>query len=1178
MTFTPHQARALDAGTHLALTANAGSGKTRVLVERFLRVVFNGTPMGEVVALTYTEKAASELRRKIADRVTGEMDAATDPGEAARWETIRDGLAGAFIGTIHSFCSRILREFPVEAGVDASFTVMEGVDSQEAVRGAIADALQEVLRREPSDELRVNLFDLLRRLGRTRALAAMTALIEKREALERLDGPDGLYRLPDDEILSSWERALRAAAEKEFSSRALVADLTTLVGAASGKNAAAAAQALRTFREDPDLRARGGACMLLLETLLTKDGAPRKAVFGSEAPAPALEAAARRIGDRRPALDPLLAVAATGVDAAAHRTLLRLTRTLLTLAREIAGRYARAKEESARLDFEDLQLGMRSLLQNDAVRTQLARRFRYVMVDEYQDTNRLQSEILLPLLQQLASGNLFIVGDPKQSIYRFRNADVRVFKRTRDAIIAASGPASALALGESFRPLRDIAAFVNAVFSTALRTDEEDEGGYDPLVVARANREQGRVELLLAGGSPGGVPEEAEIVARRILALRREGLSVFGPAEERKPMSFRDVALLLRNRSTLEAFEQAFVRNGIPYQVSAGVGYFQTQDIYDSYNYLRFLVDTGDDVALAGILRSPFFSVSDASLFRLAGARREGSLWDALCAPESFVRDTPSLSRAARILAEDLAVGVRLPVPELLAHIYRRTRIAGTLAGTTRGGQALANLEKLLRMARAFEAQGFTGLYDFIARLRRLVDEERREGQAAIDEQTDAVRIMTVHAAKGLEFPVVIIPRLHASSVRDAEPFIDEDLGIGFRTSREGGPLSPIAEFVRQRERRRQEEEELRIFYVACTRARDALILSADEAGKGDDVDSWLTRVRRAFPQSPPDAEEMHVDVTTLRYEHGDGSGSTTGDTHTLRVPVFRTVPAEQSPPAIGLPPLQQVLVNVAPLAARTKGDIYSASKIRAYRECPSLYYFRYVLGFPSGRGPFARGGSEEDQDREYPAALRGRVFHAVMENAGHLSPQGNGIEEAVASVIRRDMLPGPHAVSRLAEDVASKVRSVLASAAWTGLARGTDVRTEFSISAALGDDFITGTIDRLFRDDTGVWTVLDYKTDAVTVTDAPGRARTYWPQLSFYAVMVRKLFAAELVRLKILFAELPELTLERDLSLTDLDTAEKEIVSAIALIKKGEFTAPPVPCPGCPLLPEGCHPEAPSA
>lgn len=141
MTFTPHQARALDAGTHLALTANAGSGKTRVLVERFLRVVFNGTPMGEVVALTYTEKAASELRRKIADRVTGEMDAATDPGEAARWETIRDGLAGAFIGTIHSFCSRILREFPVEAGVDASFTVMEGVDSQEAVRGAIGKSV-----------------------------------------------------------------------------------------------------------------------------------------------------------------------------------------------------------------------------------------------------------------------------------------------------------------------------------------------------------------------------------------------------------------------------------------------------------------------------------------------------------------------------------------------------------------------------------------------------------------------------------------------------------------------------------------------------------------------------------------------------------------------------------------------------------------------------------------------------------------------------------------------------------------------------------------------------------------------------------------------------------------------------------------------------------------------------
>ncbi len=1168
MMFTPHQRRALDAGTHCALTANAGSGKTRVLVERFLRVVFDGTPLGEVVALTYTEKAASELRRKIADRVTTEMAAATDPGETARWETIRDGLAGAFIGTIHSFCSRILREFPVEAGVDASFTVMEGVDSEEAVRAAIAESLQDIIRRDPADVLRVNLFDLLRRLGRTRALEAMSALIDKREALERLDGADGLYRRPDGEVLAAWEEELRAAAEKEISSSLLAEDCTTLVAAASGKGAAEAEGLLRLFLDSTSLPARGIACLQLLELLLTKEGSLRVKLFGRDAPGPPLASALRRIGQNRSSLDPLLEVAAHGIDAGAHRILLRLTRTLLALARDAIDRYARAKEESARLDFEDLQLGMRSLLRNDAVRSQLARRFRYVMVDEYQDTNRLQSEILLPLLQYLASGNLFIVGDPKQSIYRFRNADVRVFNRTRDAIIEASGRSSALALGESFRPLRDIAAFVNTVFSPAL--DGEGETGYDPLVVARPNREQGRVELLLAGVSPGGVQEEAELVARRILALRRERLEVFGPAEEKKPVSFGDVALLLRNRNSLEAFEQAFVRNGIPYQVSAGVGYFQTQDIYDAYNYLRFLTDTGDDVALTGILRSPFFSVSDASLFRLAGTRREGSLWNALTAPEGPARDTPSLERAVRILADDLTIGVRLPVPELLARLYRRTQIAGTLAGTTRGVQALANLEKLTRMARAFEAQGFTGLYDFIARLRRLVDDERREGQAAIDEQTDAVRIMTVHAAKGLEFPVVIIPRLHASSVRDTEPFIDEDIGIGIRTSREGGPLSPIADYLRQRERRRQEEEELRIFYVACTRARDALILSADEPGAGEDRDSWLARVRSAFPQNLSGAEELRADVTTLRYEHG--SGSTTAETHTLSVPVVRTVPPEQSPAATGLPPLQQVVVNVAPLPARTKGDVYSASKIRTYRECPSLYFFRHVLGFPAGQGPFTRSGGEEDQDREYPAALRGRMFHAVMEKAGIITPQGNGIEDAVATVIRTGMLPGPLAVSRLAGDVASMVRAVLTSTAWTRIARGTDVRMEFSISAALGDDFITGTIDRLFRDETGLWTVLDYKTDAVTATDAPARAETYWPQLSFYAVMVRKLFAAEKVRLKILFAEQPALTIEKDLSIADLDAAEGEIVSTIALIKNGEFPAPPVPCSGCPLLPDGCR------
>lgn len=1170
MTFTPHQRRALDAATHCALTANAGSGKTRVLVERFLRVVYDGTPLGEVVALTYTEKAASELRRKIAERVTDAMAAAADPSERARWETIRDGLAGAFIGTIHSFCSRILREFPVEAGVDASFTVMEGVDSQEAVRGAIAESLQDILHRDPADHRRVALFDLLRRLGRTRALTALTALIDKREALERLNGPGGLYRGTDDGVIGLWQDELIAAAEKAVGSPDLAADLATLAGNVSGKEAGAAAEMLRTFLEAPGLRTRGEACLRMFSTLLTKDGSPRVAQFGRDAPGPLLASAVRRIGQQRPSLDPLLEIAVNGVDAGAHRTLLRLTRTLLDLAGDALGRYARAKEEGARLDFEDLQLGMRSLLRNDAVRGQLARRFRFVMVDEFQDTNRLQSEILLPLLQNLDAGNLFIVGDPKQSIYRFRNADVRVFNRTRDAIIEASGRASALALGESFRPLRDIAAFVNTVFSSALRTEGEE--GYDPLVVARPNREPGRVELLLAGSAAGGVQEEAELVARRILALRREPLEVFGPTEEKRPAAFGDVALLLRSRTSLEAFEQAFVRNGIPYQVSAGVGYFQTQDIYDACNYLRFLTDSGNDIALAGVLRSPFFSVSDAALFRLAGARREGPLWRALTAPGSPAGDTPSLQRAVRVLAEDLTLGVRLPVPELLARIYRRTRIAGTLAGTTRGAQALANLDKLTRMARAFEAQGFNGLHDFVERLRRLVDDEQREGQAAMEEQTDAVRIMTVHAAKGLEFPVVVVPRLHASAVRDAEPFIDEDLGIGMRTSRDGGALAPIADSIRQRERRRQEEEELRIFYVAATRARDALILSAEEGTGGDGKESWLACVRRAFPGSPPGAEELRAEVTTLRYEHGNGVESTGEETHTLRVPVLRTVPPEPAPPAPGLTPLQQVVVNVAPLPARSRGDIYSASKIRTYRECPSLYYYRYVLGFPSGQGPFARGGDDDDRDSEYPAALRGRMFHAVMEQAGALAPQGKGIEDAVASVIRRGMLPGAHALTRLADDVASMVRAVLSSPPWPEVARGTDVRTEFSIAAALGDDFITGTIDRLYRGTAGLWTVLDYKTDALSAADAPARAQTYWPQLSFYAVMVRKLFHSDRVRLKILFAGQPALTIERDLAGPDLDGAERDIVATIARIRNGEFPAPPAPCPGCPLLPQGCR------
>ncbi|MEK7250846.1 MAG: UvrD-helicase domain-containing protein, partial [Bacteroidota bacterium] len=240
--------------------------------------------------------------------------------------------------------------------------------------------------------------------------------------------------------------------------------------------------------------------------------------------------------------------------------------------------------EGAYLDFEDLQIRTKNLFRNERIRRKLAQRFKYIMVDEYQDTNKLQYEILLPLVGNLSHGNLFIVGDPKQSIYGFRNADVTVFNKTKTDIEKKSGEESTVVLNDSFRLLRDLVAFVNLIFAPLMKAENgRHEVAYEPLVRGRQNGATGRVELILRD-----VPtedheaflSEGELIARRILQLHAEKYQVFGKGEQPQDIKFSDFAILLRSRNELPGLEEAFIRHNIPYLVSGGVGYFQTQGIY----------------------------------------------------------------------------------------------------------------------------------------------------------------------------------------------------------------------------------------------------------------------------------------------------------------------------------------------------------------------------------------------------------------------------------------------------------------------------------------------------------------------------------------------------------------------------------------------------------------------
>ncbi|HTY59597.1 MAG TPA: UvrD-helicase domain-containing protein, partial [Bacteroidota bacterium] len=359
MKFTPHQERALSFNTHLAVTANAGSGKTQVLVERYVRALLGGVPVGEVVALTYTEKAASALRRKIAERISGALAATTDRAAIARLESIRDALPSAFIGTIHGFCARLLREYPVEAGIDAAFTMVESVDAAVMLRECTGAVVGDVFRGLHAGVPREVFMDLLRSMGRRRVLRAIERLVGKPDLLERFSSPGGVFTLSDKQILGMWEKTIHETLDRELGSPGFIADIGAIAAASSSGKAGEALDLLGRLRAGENLGERAGAYVALAGLMFTQSGAVSKRFLGKGADPAPLERSAGRLARKRKLLDPLLDPVLAGSLAGLHGSLLRDARALIALALAVVERYAARKEEDARLDFDDLQMKMR---------------------------------------------------------------------------------------------------------------------------------------------------------------------------------------------------------------------------------------------------------------------------------------------------------------------------------------------------------------------------------------------------------------------------------------------------------------------------------------------------------------------------------------------------------------------------------------------------------------------------------------------------------------------------------------------------------------------------------------------------------------------------------------------------------------------------------------------------
>lgn len=826
------RARAVDPRFNVALEASAGTGKTRVLVDRYVNLLKAGVDPANVLAITFTRKAAAEMRERI---LTTLRAAAAEGGiPPARWRELRDRLGDIAISTIDAFCLSLLREFPLEADLDPGFTVADETEVPRLVDEALDRALRTSRSLARDDE---NVALAFAQLGERRVRAGLAVLLGR-----RVVAPAALHA-----FLAAGPQDLDVALSCRRASRALVDVLESMPGGMArfletgpifepGFTLLVRAVERLAGAADPAPAAVQAALARVRDHFLTQDGSPRKrldyhkADFASE-------------GDWKHHRDMVVgyAEAVERVLAAFRRDLnVVVSRGISRMFQVALSEYRWTLEAHAVVDFADVLLRALDLLrQMDEFaqsRYRLESRYHHILVDEFQDTSRAQWELVSLLVESWGEGvglahagplppSVFIVGDRKQSIYGFRDADVSVLEEASRYLggLRPDGDVRR-AISRSFRSVAPLLAFVNDVCADmdknpgrrdAFRYEEQDRFPIERDAAAATG-----VLGLVASDTAEGCADLTAAEVARLLAgadVRDRDTGV------RRPARPADVAILFRTRESHREFEAALETRGIPSYVYKGLGFFDADEVKDALALLWYLAEPLSDLRAAALLRSRFARLSDEGVRllapRLADALR---LPDApAAAPALDVHDARALGLAREALARWLRLVDRMPPAELFDLVLAESGYAVELGGP-RLQQARENLKKMRAIVRRIQNRGYATLGRIAAHIDRLSAGD--ESNAVID-AIDAVSLMTVHASKGLEFPIVFVVNVARGTGTRRDPVrVVAPHGAGGDASVAVGDFESGADGegdIRDR------EETKRLLYVALTRARDRLYLGS---------------------------------------------------------------------------------------------------------------------------------------------------------------------------------------------------------------------------------------------------------------------------------------------------------------------------------------------------------------
>ena len=1108
----------------LVVTAGAGSGKTRTLVGRYLALLEAGLPLRSIVAITFTDKAAREMRTRIRTAVETWLPACADPAGQARWEEAFAALDSARISTIHALCAEILRAHPAEARVDPDFEVLD--ESQAALLKA--RAVEAALAWATTAPDVAPLFDCLSGYQLRQALAA---LVEKR--LDALAACDALTGDP----LACWSEALATRLCRWLEEPAWTAAMERLAPLRAShpddKLEVARREVLACWaKAGAALQARAWdalfADLLALRAAISTGGTKNHWAPGD------LAAAREAMGALRTHFDAVLApfLKKTPLSWSLDERCAGAFPRLRCLFERALAEYERLKAERRALDFDDLEAGALALLAgNDQALARWQADVCAVLVDEFQDTNTRQQQIVYALSafdksanQQIANRHspfairdspfairdspfairhsLFIVGDSKQSIYRFRGADVTVFRRVQADVVAVGGQHAPLDF--TFRAHASLVALVNDLLAPILGAEDDPERPHAvPFAPLSAHREQPcagvcppylELHLGLAENAEEGHQVAARALAGRLHRLRAE-----------EGVEWKDVALLFRAATGFPPYEDALEQAGIPFVTVAGRGFYERPEVRDLLNGLAALADPTDDLALAGLLRSPAFALSDVALYLLRARnqvfqKKPGflspcPLWQALHGPLERLdpADAARAARAREIIAELHALAGRTTVGNLLARFLDLThyRAALYLAGGHRLGR---NVDKLLADA---HRSRLVGVGEFLEYVQSLRDVAAREGEAPVEAE-GAVQLMTVHKAKGLEFPVVVIAdAARAVGGRTAPVLVSSDLGVLLGLSEEK-TLPAVYRLASLHEADQEDAESRRLLYVAATRAKEKLIVSGHVKAKKDgapELRGWLAWLGAVVGLDQARLPDPLTTPQPLDLSWGSGPLACVvypapGDKETSRQGDKESAPLLPGPPAPLLPrspaPPLHALIAPLTLAAPAEAD----PKVQERESEPPRRVWRVV---PTAQRP------------EGPAWVVGRLVHAALRRWRF--PDRPGLEEFLHPYALEDGLTDPQEIRHTIAAARRLLARFQAHPFYAELNRAERYH-EVPYTVEVDGAPRNGIVDLLCRSGAD-WALVEFKTDelrAVADLEAHVRQKKYDRQVQEYAAALAHL------------------------------------------------------------------------